>query len=267
MNKDLSIIVRRYPEEWSKLRIYAIGDLHVGAQGFNESAVKKKIQIVKDDPNAALVICGDLGDFGLKNSKTNVYQATMQPQEQQEYLYELFQPVKDKISAACPGNHEERLVRETGINPLLTLCCRLGCEDAYRENMAITKYVFGRQSNKQSNVFYGLTTHGTSRNKHKKFIACFDGIDFAVSGHTHTPEYSPHGKIRIERTHGVARHVPYKEIVVDANVEPSGYGLKHEYEIAPPPELQYLELCAYRDNERSRTLHRVMNFHTIQIND
>jgi len=267
MNKDLSIIVRRYPEEWSKLRIYAIGDLHVGAQGFNESAVKKKIQIVKDDPNAALVICGDLGDFGLKNSKTNVYQATMQPQEQQEYLYELFQPVKDKISAACPGNHEERLVRETGINPLLTLCCRLGCEDAYRENMAITKYVFGRQSNKQSNVFYGLTTHGTTRNKHKKFIACFDGIDFAVSGHTHTPEYSPHGKIRIERTHGVARHVPYKEIVVDANVEPSGYGLKHEYEIAPPPELQYLELCAYRDNERSRTLHRVMNFHTIQIND
>ena len=267
MNNDLTVITKRYPEEWSKLRIYAIGDLHVGAQGFNESAVKKKIQIVKDDPNAALVICGDLGDFGLKNSKTNVYQATMQPQEQQEYLYELFQPVKDKISAACPGNHEERLVRETGINPLLTLCCRLGCEDAYRENMAITKYVFGRQSNKQSNVFYGLTTHGTTRNKHKKFIACFDGIDFAVSGHTHTPEYSPHGKIRIERTHGTATHVPYKEIVVDANVEPSGYGLKHEYEIAPPPELQYLELYAYRDNTRLRTLHRVIDFHAVQITD
>lgn len=49
-----------------------------------------------------------------------------------------------------------------------------------------------------------------------------------------------------------------------ANLSPGGYGLKHEYETCPPPELQYLELRAYRDNDRNRTLTRVMNYHTIQ---
>ena len=265
MNNDLDLIVKQYPAEWDSLRVYAMGDVHVGSAQFDEKSVQRKIEIVRNDPYGVLCLCGDLGDYGLKNSKTNVYQATMQPRDQQEFIYKLFKPVADKIVAAVPGNHEERITKEAGLCPLYDLCVLWGIPDVYRENVAITKFVFGNQGNKQPNVFFGITTHGSTRNKHKKFIACFDGIDFAISGHTHTPEYSPHGKIRIERTHGTAQHVPYKEIVVDANMSPGGYGLKHEYEIAPPPELQYLELRTYRGTSRARELHRVMNFHTIQI--
>lgn len=265
MRNDLEIITLNFPLEQNKLNVYALGDIHVGAPQFDEDIIRNKLRIIEEDPCGCVVLCGDLADYGLKNSRTNIYQATMQPKEQQEYVYELFNPIKDKIAAAVPGNHEERITKEVGLCPLYDLCVRWGIEDRYRENVAITRYIFGKIKGTQQGVFYGVTTHGTSRNKHRKFISCFDGVDFAVSGHTHTPEYSPHGKIRIERVKGTARHIPYKEIVVDANMTPGGYSLKHEYEVAPPPELQYLELAIVRERDWSRTAHRIMNYHSIQI--
>lgn len=266
MLNDLDVIIKTFPHDQDVLRVYAIGDVHIGSQQYDEDSMLKKIQIIEDDPYGVVSLCGDLGDYGLKNSKTNVYQATMQPKEQQEYIKDLFEPIKDKIVSAVAGNHEERITKEVGICPLYDLCVLWGIPEVYRENVAIVKYSFGSiRGKKQQNVFVGITTHGTTRNKHKKFINCFDNVDFAISGHTHTPEYSPHGKIRIDRTNGTARHISYKEIVVDANLKVGGYGLKHEYEIAPPPELQYLELKVVYDSDSSRTMHKVMNYHSIQI--
>lgn len=265
MRNDLELITRVYPHEQDVLRVYAIGDVHVGSSEFDEKAIKKKLKIIEEDPCGCLVLCGDLGDFGLKNSKTNVYQATMNPKQQQEYLYNLFLPVSDKISACVPGNHEERVTRETSLCPLYDLCVRWGIEEVYRENLAITKYSFGSiRGKKQQNVFYGVTTHGSTRNKHKKFLGSIDNMDFAVSGHTHTPEYSPHGRIRIERNSGTAKHVPYEEIVVDANLMVGGYGLKKEYEIPPPPKLQYIELSVVHEGD-NRISRRIMDYHAITV--
>lgn len=265
MNNDLDVIVKKYPQEQNVLRVYAMGDVHVGAPNFDERAIKKKIDIIKKDKYAAVVLCGDLADYGLRNSKTNIYQATMSVREQQRYVLDLFSPITDKISACVPGNHEERVTREIGTCPMYDMCVLWGIPEVYRENVAITKYAFGSQhGNKQRIVFYGITSHGSSRSRHHKFIsASFEGHDFAISGHVHEPSYSPHGRIRIERN-GTAHHVPYKEIVVDANLKPGGYSMKKEYEIAPPPELQYLELTATFDN-KTRQMNRVMNYHSIQI--
>ena len=266
MFNDLEVICLSLPEDMQKLHVYALGDVHVGSQQFDEQAVRKKIKIIQDDPCGVVCLCGDLGDYGLKNSKTNVYRATMSPKAQQEYIYDLFLPIANKIAAAVPGNHEERIMKEVGMCPLYDLCVRWGISERYRENLAITKYTFGLwPAQKQQIVFVGITTHGSTRNKHKKFIACFDGIDFAISGHTHTPEYSPHGKVRVNSLAGTASLVPYKEIVVDANLSVGGYGLKNEYEISAPPELQYLELSGYRGTGQTRAKQKVMNYHTIQI--
>lgn len=269
MNNDLDVIVKTFPKSWKSLHLYALGDIHVGSEQFDEASIRKKVRIIQDDEIAVVSLCGDLGDYGLKNSKTNVYQATMQPKEQQKYIYELFKPIKDKIVSAVPGNHEERLTKEVGLCPLYDLCVKWDIQDVYRENVAIVKLCFGIRANKSAegspNTFVGITTHGTTRNKHKKFIAGFDGIDFAISGHTHTPEYSPHGKIRVNGHYGTAKHVAYKELVVDANLAPGGYSLKKEYEIAPPPELQYLEMYIKRGPAPDREETKVINYHSIQI--
>ena len=265
MLDDLQVIVKTFPDEMDVLRVYALGDVHVGSPQYNERAIRKKIEIIQNDPNGVVCICGDLGDFGLKNSKTNIYEATMTIREQLEYIYELFLPITDKIVSVVPGNHEERLTKEVGTCPLYDLCVRWGIQDVYRQNAAILKLGFGSYyKGSRPVVFFGVTSHGSSRNKHQRFISCFDGIDFFISGHTHTPSYTPHGKIRIDAINEVATHVPHKEIVVDANLATGGYSMKYEYEIPAPPEVQYLELTAYREN-RTRKRRKVMSYHTIQI--
>lgn len=266
MLNDLDIIIRDYPQDFEYLNVYAIGDVHVGAPEFNERAIKKKIQMIADDPFGTVCLCGDLGNFGLRNSKTNSYFETLSPRQQIEYIYELFLPITDKISACVPGNHEERITREVGTCPMYDLCVRWDIPEIYRENVAITKYTFGHiPGQKKRNAFFGITMHGSSRNKHRKFTLSFDNVDFGISGHTHTPEYSPRGRIRINTNYATAKHVPYKELVVDANLTPGGYGMKKEYEIPAPPELQYLRLSSYREATPHHTIHKVIDYHAIQL--
>lgn len=248
------------------MRLYAIGDVHVGAENFDEKAIKKKIDIIKNDDFGVLALCGDLADYGLKNSKTNVYKATMQPKEQQEYVYELFKPIADKIVSAVPGNHEGRITKEVGLCPLYDLCVRWGIEEVYRENVAILKLLFGSlKGDKKQNSFIVVTSHGSTRNKNRKYIGGFDNADVFISGHIHETSYNPLGRIRIDAINETAKHVPCKSIVVDAHLTPGGYGLKKEYEIPPPAELQYLELTSYREGNNSRTMRKVMNYHAITI--
>lgn len=268
MRGDLELIVKQYPntKAWSTVRLYAIGDVHVGAENFNEQAIKKKIDIIAHDPQGLVSVCGDLGDFGLRNSKTNVYHATMQPRQQIEYIYNLFLPIKDKIVSVVPGNHEERITREVGTCPLYDLCVRWGIEDVYRENVAILKLLFGSvKGGKQQKCFIIVTTHGSTRNKNRRYIGCYDNADCFISGHIHEPSYNMMGRIRIDPITETARHVPCKSIIVDANLAPGGYGLKKEYEIPAPPELQYLELTTRRESNRNRTIHKIMNYHAIQL--
>lgn len=268
MMNDLDLIIKQYPEDVNALHVYAIGDVHVGSPQYNDEAIRKKIQIIKDDPiPSAVCICGDAADLGLKNSRTNIYQATMSVRDQLEFVYELFLPIADKITAVVPGNHEERITKEVGTCPMYDLCVRWRIPEVYRENVAITKYIFGSQEGNKGkrNAFIGVTSHGSTRNKHKRFIAGFDGADFFIAGHTHQSEYAQHAKIKIDSIHETAKHVPYKEIIVDANLDPGGYGLKKEYEIAPAHELQFLELTSFREKNQRRRNHKVMNYHAIQI--
>lgn len=266
MFDDLEVITKSYPDDFPVMRVYALGDVHIGSPEFNEEVIRKKIAHIESDEYGVVCVAGDLCDYGLKNAKTNVYEATMQPKEQQEFAYELFLPIVDKIVSLVPGNHEQRITREVGLCPLYDLSVRWGISDVYRENVAILKLTFGLvDGRKKRNCFIGITSHGTTRNKHRKFSMCFDNADFSISAHTHTPEYSPRGKIRINPIAGTATHVSYKEIVVDSSLDCGGYGLKNEYEVLPPHELQYLELSSYRDTDSNRSQHKVMDFHSIQI--
>lgn len=84
MLDDFTLITREFPKTVPVLRVYAIGDVHVGSEQFDERSIKEKIKRIKEDKFGVVSICGDLADYGLKNSKTNVYKATMSIQEQQK---------------------------------------------------------------------------------------------------------------------------------------------------------------------------------------
>lgn len=267
MRNDFDLIVKKMPSSWKHINLYALGDIHVGSEQYDEEATLKKLRIIEEDPCGAVTLCGDLADYGLKNSVSNVYKQTMSPDEQQRYLLDLFMPIKDKIVSAVPGNHEERITREVGLCPMYDLCVLWGIPEVYRENVAILKLCYGKHKGGPApNVFVGITTHGSTKNKHHKFLGGWDGLDWSVSGHNHSSSYTPGGRIRVNSQQESVIHVPFKELVVDAHLTPGGYSIKKEYEIPPPPELQYLELTTKRVKKGANIyIQKVINYHAIQI--
>lgn len=246
---DMTLIVHKLSMKYPYINIYGIGDKHIGSKECDIKRLKKQVEMILDDEYGYCVICGDLINNGLKNSKTNTYQEVIQPAMQKELMYEIYKPLayNGKILAGVPGNHCERTVKEAGTNPMYDVFCRWNIPHLYRENIALLKINLGSRKDGQRQISYaGLVTHGSSKNKHHKFVMGFDGIDFAISGHTHTPEYTPRGKIRIDLKNETAKKVGYKEIVVDSSLESGGYAIKNEYEISAPPETQILKLYGTR---------------------
>lgn len=226
-----------------EIHVYGLGDVHVGAPNWDPKVTLRKVQTILDDPVGYVHLCGDLMNNGLKNSKTNTYMETLMPQEQKDWIIENLEPLKNRIISAVPGNHEDRTTRDVGISPMYDIMCIWGISERYRENAALSVVRFGKSYNGRGKCVYGgLTTHGSGVNKHAKFVAGFDGIDYAVAGHTHTPSYHAKGKIRLNLQSGTAKHVAYQELIVDPGIKPGDYGLKKEYQIPTPPRLDYFVL-------------------------
>lgn len=112
------MIVHKLSTELPYINIYPIGDVHIGSKECDMKMLLEWRKLVLDDPYGYAVIVGDMMNMALKTSKSNVYEDVMNPLQQKEFCYEFLLPIRDKILAACSGNHEQRNVKEVGTNPL-----------------------------------------------------------------------------------------------------------------------------------------------------
>ena len=227
MLDDFHLIQSKF-EELDHLNIYPLGDVHIGSKECDMDLLKKWVEMVKNDPNGAVVIIGDMLNNGLRNSKTNVYEEVLNPMQQKEVCYELLKPIADKILAGCSGNHEYRTVKEVGTNPLYDVFCRMCIEDRYRENVCFIKLTVGKQG-KNPNTYGVVLTHGSGKNKDEKWTYSVDGCDCFISGHTHLGTHQPMGKIRMDLTHNKVKTVGYQHIVVMPFQQYGGYAIRNKY--------------------------------------
>ena len=227
MLDDFTIIKSKY-EDLDYLNIYPLGDVHIGSKEFDLDLFNQWIEMVKNDPNGAVVIIGDMLNMGLRNSKSNVYEETLSPMKQKELCYELLSPIADKIIAGCSGNHEYRAVKEVGMNPLYDVFCRLRIEERYRENACFIKLTVGKQG-KNPNTYGVVLTHGKSKGKDELWTYSVDGCDCFISGHTHLGTHQPMGKIRMDLTHNKVKTVGYQHVVVLPFQRYGGYAVRNKY--------------------------------------
>ena len=251
MYSDYQMITIKYDQQTPYINIYTLADAHIGSKEFNEKAFFKLIQIIKDDPYGVLMFAGDMLSNGIKSSKTNIYEETMKPAEQKQYLYEAFLPIKDKIGAGCGGNHEYRNVREVGTDPLYDVMCRLQIEERYRQNICFVKLSFGiaPTSSAKMSTFGIVLTHGTSKNKHDRFINGIDGADIFISGHTHDNEYKQHAKIRMDLRNEKIAITPYRKVVCNTFQESGGYSIRAEYMPNMIDEFQVFRLLGVKEKK------------------
>lgn len=210
MLNDFMPVINKMPaaDHPNRLTIVPLADAHYGSREFNETLWHNTIKRIQDDPHCFCVLVGDLIDNGLKNSVTNVYEATASPGEQKEWLYNELLPIKDKILGAVGGNHERRTMREADQDPLYDVMLRLGKENVYRPNICfmqvkLTYGINGKTDNKQRIEYSFAITHGagggqyigSSANRATNFGMAIEGIDCLITAHTHKPVTFPVTKL------------------------------------------------------------------------
>lgn len=197
MRHDSEVISRSFGMA-RNITIFPLADVHLGAEESAMPAFSRLIAEIAADPNAYVVLAGDLIDNGLKNSVTNVYRATMRPSEQKREMADCLRPIKDKILCIVPGNHCRRSSKEADDDPVYDIACKLDIEDLYRENMAVMRLSLGDKGSHGHNreYFYnvcvmhgagGGSLPGATVNKNEAYLGGMDNIDILIAAHSHKP--------------------------------------------------------------------------------
>lgn len=184
--KDITFI---FPEELTSIKIIPLGDVHRGSQQFDETLFLKTINKIQKDKSCYTILMGDLIDNALKNSKSDVYQATETPQQSIEYIVENLLPIKDKILVITSGNHEERTSKEAGVCVTKHIAKCLNIEDKYADGPFI---LFGSISSRIFTIFGthgagGGTSTSSALNKILNLMQIVPDADIYLMGHTHKP--------------------------------------------------------------------------------
>lgn len=233
MHQDFDMIVHQLPKK--DAHIHFIADLHLGSKEHMGEAWTNFCNSVLDDPNAYIILGGDLINNGTRNSVSGPFEDILRPREQKMLMAEMLKPLAGRILAAVPGNHEGRSMKDADDDPMYDILCKLNLEDIYRENIAFVKIQLG--SKQQHGQCYILTVlHGTGGgiwtgaavNRNERFGYTIDGTDALLVGHTHKPYVAQPGKIFIDPQNNKVSIKPLKIIVATSWMDYGGYAARKQ---------------------------------------
>lgn len=231
MLSDFEMIVHHFPRN-DDLHLIPIADVHLGAAEHREREWINFCDHVLEDPNAYILLGGDLLNFGLKNSLSNVYDEVYRPYTQKRMMTEMLTPLKGRILAAVTGNHERRGMKDAD-DVTRDIMCKLDLEHLYRPNVAFIKIQVGAvNGNGAKNPTYSIVlTHGagggslpgSTINRNERYGYVLDGADVLVVGHSHRPMVSQPSKLFIDLQHNRVSVRPFKVVVSSSWLDYGGY--------------------------------------------
>lgn len=190
----MKVIKRDLGEDFKYIKVLALSDFHIGDRLCNLKLIKTVLQEVKDSDDTFMILNGDLVNNATKNSVSDVYSEQLTPTEAVLKLCDLLEPVKDRILVIHPGNHENRTMKEDGIDIIRLVAKQLGIEDRFSEGWWYLYLTLGLGP-KGRPVMYTITgVHGygggrKNGGKINNLVEMGDKViaDVYVMGHTHTP--------------------------------------------------------------------------------
>lgn len=194
MKSDFDMIMHRLSPDLKNIIVYPVSDLHDGDAYSNTRLWYRFKNHVLSQDNAFITIQGDMTNNALKNSKSNVYQATKSPREQKIWLRDELRDLRERILCIEPGNHESRSTKETDDCLIYDIACQLNIEHLYRPNTAFINIKFGkRRSLDQPASFNIMAMHGSggggqtgaSINKIARVANYYENVDIVIMGHVH----------------------------------------------------------------------------------
>ena len=216
------------------IEIHPMADLHLGDTMSDYKGIMERIEYIKNTPNAYCILDGDLMDTAIATSVGDTYGANIQPMEQLKLCVKIFEPIKDKILAVLPGNHENRVYRSDGIDITQIMCSQLGLQGRYSSTAALLFVRFGEQNGKRHNrpMLYTLyVTHGAGggRKEGGKVNRLADLVnivdaDIYIHAHTHLPVIFKESYFRVSMGNSSVALVDKLFVNTAAVLDYGGYG-------------------------------------------
>lgn len=237
MPRDFDMIVHHIPENHD-IHLHYVADVHLGAQEHMTREWEEFCAKILDDPYAYIILGGDLINNATRSSVSNIFDETMRPREQKKIMLEMLTPLRDRILAAVPGNHEGRSGKDADDDPMYDIMCKMDLEDYWRENIAFVKIQIGKESERSEHfqTYMVVAMHGTGGgilpgaiiNRNERFGYVLDGADALLVGHSHKPMVSQPGKILIDTRNNMVSIKPLKVIVATSWMNYGGYAMRKQ---------------------------------------
>jgi len=225
---------------FDRIEVFPIADLHVGDECTDEKAIASTIDYILAEPNRFVILAGDLMNTALKNSKSDIYSAKYSMDEELNVTARILKPLADakRILAMTPGNHEDRVFKETGLDVGSWLAEKLGVLDRYSNNSFVLFVRFGKSVNwtttrNKKNVYsfyvrHGSSAGGKSGNKLNKVMQMSDIIDCDINimGHVHDGLVKSSVRFKCDIQNMTLSEQKIDYLITNAWQSFSGYGLK-----------------------------------------
>ena len=224
------------------IEIHPMADLHIGDNMCDFKSVLDRIEYIKNTPNAYCILDGDLMDTAITSSIGDTYGANLQPMEQLKQCVKIFEPIKDKILAVLPGNHENRVYKTDGIDMTEIMCNQLGIPGKYSATTALLFIRIGRQSSKGHNrpqLYTVYVTHGSGGGRREggkvnrlADLASIVDADIYIHAHTHLPLIFKESFFRVSGSNSSVAMVDKLFVNTAASLNYGGYGDRMGYKPA-----------------------------------
>ena len=232
-------VIKHRLGDFEQLQILPLADLHLGDIHSDGKKIQEWLSYIRETENCFCILNGDLCDNAIRTSIGDTYGATLSPMLQLEQAVKLFEPIKDKILAVLPGNHEARTYRTDGIDMTQVICNQLGIGDYYSPASALIFVQFGDQGGHRNHwpVLYSIyCVHGSAggRKEGGKLQRLVDlssiiDADIYIHSHTHLPMIARNSYFRVNTRYCTAEKVDRLFINTSSSLEWGGYGEVQSY--------------------------------------
>lgn len=239
------------------IKIYPVGDLHIGAAECLIEAWSKFKRQLLSEPDSYITIGGDMLNNGTRSSVSNIFDETMRPAEQKKWLSAQLMDIRDRILCIVSGNHEARSGKDADDQPLYDICCKLDIEDRYREDAA---FLILRMGDKNGNgalnpTYTACVTHsagggiytGATVNRNERFGMMVDGLDILITHHAHKGAVTKPQKILFDARNKKVSLKDFCCVGSTSWVEYGGYALR---KMLAPASNQIQTIVLYRDHKQ-----------------
>ncbi len=210
----MEVLVKRivHKSRTDTYHLFPLGDIHCGTTYCAESAIKAKVSQIQHDPLALWIGMGDYGDCitprDIRWDSAGIADWLLQERQnimpaQENWLVDLFEPIKDKCLGLIEGNHETAMRIHGHHDLAMNLCKRLGV--SYLGYTAFVRLVFGQgESMARSFTVQCLFAHGSGGPQTDggrimnlvKSLRYFD-CDILAKGHLHAIETHEESILRL----------------------------------------------------------------------